>query len=125
MRLKATGREVALIVKLSSVSDPFVNKNEAWSVLVEQFAQHIARTRRLFVISLHPCEGLLAAKLPSEFAPQRPDDGAVRLRARISRGDLVAHQDDALHRGQLLYASVRQDCVDAQQLARGGAAKQV
>src|SRR5581483_6722983 len=94
-------------------------------VLVEQLPQYIARTRRLFIVCLDAREGLLASKLPGQFPPECSNDRAVRLRAGISRRNLVADQDDALHRRQLADASVSQDRVDAEQLARRRAAEQV
>jgi hypothetical protein len=80
-------------VKLPRVGHPLIDQDQARAVLLEQLAQRIARARRLLIVRLNPRERLLAPKLPGQLAPQRPDNGAVRLDGRIARRDLVADQD--------------------------------
>ena len=95
LRLEAAGGQVALVVELARVGHPLVDQDQARAVLVEQLAQHIAGAGRLLVVGRTRCEGLLAAELPGQLAPQRAHHRAVGLRDRVAGRDLVAHQHHA------------------------------
>ena len=98
--LEAARRQVALVVELARVGHPFVDQDQARPVLVEQLAQHVAGAGRLLVVGLDAGEGLLAAELPGQLAPERAHHRAVRLGDGIARRDLVAHQHHAAGRRQ-------------------------
>ena len=114
---KLPAGKIALVVQLTRVRDPLVDQNQAWTVLDEQLAQHVARARRLLIIFRDAVERLLAAKLPGQFAPQRMDHRAIRFRCRISWGDLVADEDHALHFRQALRTGFAHHRIDTGQVS--------
>ena len=116
--LEAPRGKVALIVELACVGHPLIDQDQAWPVLLEQLAQHVAWVRRPLVVGLDARERLLAAELVCQLAPQRAHHGPVRLGDRIPWRDLVSHQDHALHLGQALHTRGGEHCVDTGQFAR-------
>jgi hypothetical protein len=50
LRLEATGRQVALVVKLSRIRHPLIDQDQAWPVFVEERPQHVTRARGFLVI---------------------------------------------------------------------------
>ena len=52
LRLEAACRQIALVVELPRIGHPFVDQDQARSILDEQLAQHIAGAGRLLVVSL-------------------------------------------------------------------------
>ena len=112
-------------MELARVGHPLVDQDQARPVLLEQLAQHVARVRGLLVVGLDAREGLLAAELPGQLAPQRAHHRAVRLGDGIAGRDLVPHQHHALRLGQALHARVGQHRVHASQLARVRPGEQV
>ena len=122
LRLEAAGGQVALVVELARVGHPLVDQDQARPVLVEQLAQHVAGAGRLLVVGLDAREGLLAAELPGQLAPQRAHHRAVGLRRPGCRARSCCRPAPrASHGGQRRRARPRcQHRVDARP-ARSGA----
>ena len=125
LRLEAPGRQVALIVQLARVGDPLVDQDQARPVLDEKLLQHVAGARRALVVGRDARVRRRAPQLPRQLAPQRPHHRAVRLGDGIARRDADAHQDHPAHRRRRRGAGLPQQRVDAGQLARRGAGKEV
>jgi hypothetical protein len=62
--LEAAGRQVALIMELTSVGHPLIDQDQARAILVEKLAQDVSGTGRVAVIGLDAAEGLFAPELP-------------------------------------------------------------
>ena len=88
--LEAAGWQIALVVQLARVGDPFIDQNEARAVGLQQFAQRVARIGGVLVVGADALECRFAAQLVSQFAPQRAYGGAVRLDGGTARRNLVA-----------------------------------
>jgi len=123
--LEPARRQVALVVQLPRVGDPLVYEDQARAVFGKQGAEHIPGTGRLLIIGFHLCEGLLAAQLPRQFAPQRAHRRAVGLGHGIPRGYLVAHQYHPFRSGQGLYLRRFQRGVHPGEFRGGRSRKQV
>ena len=125
MRFEISGGKIALFVQLAGVSDPFVNQNQAGRIHVEQFPQRVAGIRGAFVIEPDALVGVASAKLPRQFAPERPRDRAVGLDARIAGRNLIPHQHHAPHLWQRRLPAVLQQFVHSVQAAEADAGKEV
>ena len=44
--------QIALVMKLARIGNPFIDQDQARSILVEQFAQNVAGAGGLFVVGL-------------------------------------------------------------------------
>src|SRR5262249_24596787 len=123
---EAPGREITVIVELPRIGDPFVDKDQAGGILVEERTECVARTGRLFVIrpdALERLPGLFrssagVAELPSKFAPKRTYSCSVRLCDRVAGRDAVTYQHDAPRGRDRLCAGRGHHGVDARDLAR-------
>jgi len=123
--LGASGRMVALVVELSRVGNPFVDEDKAGAVLLHQLAQHVHGARRLLVVGLDACEGLLAAELLRELSPERAYYGAIRFRDRVPRRDLVADEDLTASLWQRHHPGFGEYGIHAGEIARAQTAKGV
>ena len=108
-------------MELPCIGYPLVDQNEAWPVLVEEFAQNVAGTRSLLVVGTDAIKSLLPAELPGELTPKSADHRAVRLPHGVTWRDLIPYQYYSLGCGQLFGFCFLQDSVNANQLTRGRA----
>ena len=123
--LEAAGGQIALVVKLARIGDPFIDEDQAGAVFLEQLAQRVAGTGGLVVVGGDTRIGGLAPQLPGQLAPQRAHHRAVALGYRIAGRDLVADQHDAAHGGQFFGLCFLQDGIDAGKFERIDAREQV
>ena len=125
LSLESSCWQVRGAMQLTRIGYPFIDQDQGWAVFLEQFAQHITRAGGLLIIGLYASECLLAAQLPCQLAPQCAHHGAIGLRNRIARRNLVSDQDNALCLRQSLYASVCQQSVHASKFPRRYSGEQV
>ena len=94
LRLEAPGGQIAAIVQLAGVGDPFVDEDDAGPEVVEQAADGVSRARPRLVGSRDPAVRIATSQLPGKFAPKGVDDGAVRLSVRAPRSTDPPYYDN-------------------------------
>src|SRR5579863_10261319 len=83
LRFKRTCWQVGCAMKLPGIRDPFVDQDQAWPVLVEQFLKRVAGIGGAFIIFLDKLVRFLTAKLPRDLTPKGANHRAVRLLVRV------------------------------------------
>ena len=115
--IEAAGRQVMLLIKLSSVSDPFIDQNHARADHAEELHQSFAWVCRGLVGLLDQLVALFPAELPREFAPECVDFGPVGHLVDLARRDVLADQNGPLDLGQRVHAQGGEQLVGVRQIA--------
>src|SRR5581483_2835112 len=84
LRLETSGRQVGCAMKLPGIGNPFVDEDQARSVLVEQFLERVAGIGGALIILLDKLVRFLTAKLPRDLTPKGANHGAVRFLVRVA-----------------------------------------